>query len=449
QYVAEKELSSAVIKRKAKSGSVVVMKPDTGEILALACFPAFNPNIYTQYSSKNYTNTALTFCYEPGSTMKAFLAAAAIESGRVQPTTQFFCENGAYQVANRVVHDTHEYGTLSLAQIVKVSSNIGAVKIGYQLGFKNYHEFLTKFGFGQKTGIDLPGESGGILRNYAAWRPIDGANACFDQGVSVSVIQMATAFSAIANGGNLMKPYLVKMIADPQGRVAKRFGPQVVRRVISPANSAKMIKILSEVTEEGGTATAAAIEGYQVAGKTGTSQKLDPETKQYSKRKYISSFIGFFPAEKPKLLVFVMIDEPLGQIYGGLVAGPVFRDIGRQVARYLNIMPTGIQVAQGMGTGKDAGDWSPGVRIRVKELSESLASELATDEGITTMPDLRGLSVRQVIRRLQGHDIKLSVDGSGWVVKQDPSPGVPLDKVKVCSVKLSDDPDGSDVSHHQ
>lgn len=338
QYIAEKELATGVGDFSAKSGMVVVMVPRTGAVLALANYPSFNPNVFGEYSRDLWRNRIITDPFEPGSTLKIFTAAAALGSGLVEPETLFFAENGEYSIGENVIHDSHPYGWLSLAQIVKVSSNIGAAKIGEKIGSASLYRALTDFGFGQKTGIDCPGETAGALLPYQRWSKLDTAAIAFGQGVSVSAIQLVRAVAAIANEGILMRPYIVQAVLDQNGGLVKRFGPQKIRQVITPESAAKIRLMMESVVDLGGTGTRAALDGYPSGGKTGTAQKAD-ERGGYAEDRFIASFVGFAPAKRPEIAILVVIDEPQGQHYGGTVAAPVFKRIALKTLDYLNIAP--------------------------------------------------------------------------------------------------------------
>lgn len=338
QYIAEKSLEKAVLEYSAKSGMVVVMSPKKGAVLALAHFPFFNPNSLKDFRPEVWRNRSITDPFEPGSTMKIFLAAAALESGGCTPNTIFFCENGAYRIGRNTVHDTHSHGWLSLQQIVKYSSNIGAVKVTEKIGPEVLYETLHDFGFGLKTGIDCPGETTGSVSHYRRWSKIDTGAIAFGQGVSVSAIQLITAACAIANDGILMKPYIVQAISDPNGRLIKSFAPCKVRRVVSEQTAKTVRRIMTTVISSGGTGEKAALEGYSVCGKTGTAQKTDPNG-GYARGKYVASFIGFAPEDHPELAILVLIDEPRKNHFGGIVAAPAFREIAHETLHYMNINP--------------------------------------------------------------------------------------------------------------
>lgn len=338
QYITESALEEGVTQFAAKSGIAIVMIPETGAVLALAHYPFFNPNAFNSFDRKVWRNRAVTDPFEPGSTLKIFSAAGALESGNCTPNTIFFCENGKYRIGRNTIHDTHPHGWLSLQQIIKYSSNIGTVKVSEMMGSECLYLNLRKFGFGGRTGLDCPGETSGCLSNYRRWSRIDASTISFGQGISISAIQMVSAAAAIANNGILMKPYLVQAVTDHAGRLVKSFEPEKKRRVVSVKTAKKIQRIMKTVSDEKGTGSNAAIEGYSVCGKTGTAQKVDSGGK-YAKGKYMASFIGFFPAKKPAIVIFVIIDEPQDMHYGGVVAAPVFKKIALETVEYMNIPP--------------------------------------------------------------------------------------------------------------
>ncbi|MFH1675284.1 MAG: penicillin-binding protein 2 [Pseudomonadota bacterium] len=339
QYIAENALSEGVKTANAKSGIAVVVEPKSGEILAVANVPTYNPNIFRESEPHTWRNRAFSDSFEPGSTFKAFTAAAAIEARSCTPNTIFYCENGAYRIGRNTINDVHQFGWLSLQQIVKVSSNIGAAKVGEKIGAEDLYKSVKDFGFGEKTGINAPGEAEGSLLSYRKWSDIDAAAISFGQGVSVSALQLAMALSAIANDGILMKPLLALKITDVSGKVIERFKPTCVRQVVSEDTADTVTRILETVITEGGTGVKASLPEYSVAGKTGTAQKANPKARGYLKGKYISSFVGFAPAEDPAIVVVVIIDEPEKESYGGIVAAPVFQKITRETLQYMKVLP--------------------------------------------------------------------------------------------------------------
>ncbi|HEY3307704.1 MAG TPA: penicillin-binding protein [Desulfuromonadaceae bacterium] len=416
QYIAERELSKAVTESGAKNGMALVMESASGRILAMANYPTFNPNSFFRYSPAHLRNRVVADSFEPGSTFKVFLIAAALEEKRVKPTDVFNCENGNYKIADRTIHDTHSYSRLSVSDILKYSSNIGAAKIGFKLGNEQLFRYLRGFGFGERTGIDLPGESPGNLRDQRRWYGVDLANISFGQGVSASAVQLTAAISAIANGGTLMKPYMVERILDDSGNEVQRFEPQALRRIISEDTARKVTTMMESVTASGGTGTNAAVEGYRVAGKTGTAQKVDPVTRGYSANKRTASFIGFVPSDKPRLTIMVVIDEPTTSPYGGVVAAPAFRGIALNSLCYLKVPPQG----ESAKAPKIMAARMPSPPPK-ESLSEGAVLE-SPAEG-ESMPNFRGMSMRRVLQVMEKRNINIRLLGSGRAVEQNPPPG--------------------------
>ena len=336
QYIAEKELEEAVDHARAKSGTIIVMEPRTGAVLAMAVSPRFDPNAVASLTADRWRNRALTDTYEPGSTMKVVVAAAALEERVMMPGSMLFGENGRMTIANTTIHDHEKLGWMTFAQMIQKSSNIGAAKTGMLVGDQRLYRYLQAFGFGQRTDIDLPGEVSGLLKAPREWGRRSLASISMGQEVGVTPLQMITAVSAIANDGVLMKPYVVAEVRDQKGQRMKEILPQVKRRVVSPATAHTLTTIMEGVVSSG-TGTKAAIPGFRVAGKTGTAQKVDPRTGTYSSALSIGSFVGFVPADAPRLTIIVVIDEPQGEAWGGVVAAPVFRRVGEQVLTYLGV----------------------------------------------------------------------------------------------------------------
>ena len=416
QYITEKELAKAVTQSGAKSGMALVMEPQTGRVLAMANYPSFNPNAYFRYSPPLLRNKTIVDSFEPGSTFKVFLIAAALEEKVVTPHDAFNCENGSFAIGGRVIHDTHKYGRLTVADILKYSSNIGAAKIGSRLGQERLYSHLKDFGFGARTGIDLPGEAYGYLRDGSQWFGVELATISFGQGVSATALQLAAAISAVANGGQLMKPYLVETISDENGVELERTSPQVRRRVISPETAATMARMMEGVTTEGGTGMNAAVEGYRVAGKTGTAQKVDPVTRGYSADKRIASFAGFVPADNPRLTILVVVDEPKTSPYGGVVAAPAFSAIAQQTLCYLKVPP----------------DKEIKARHETVEAKAPVPADVTTAaaEGMindgsegTVMPNFHGMSMREVLQAMEKKGLNVKLMGSGRAIEQSPLPG--------------------------
>jgi cell division protein FtsI (penicillin-binding protein 3) len=350
QYIVEKELEEAVARAEAKSGTMIVLDPSTGALLASAVSPRFDPNAVSALRPDRWRNRALTDAYEPGSTMKAVLAAAAIEERVMKPDTLVFGEQGRMAIGNTMIHDHEKLGWLSFAQVIQKSSNVGAAKAGMALGEQRFYRYLQSFGFGERTEIDLPGEAAGLLKHPREWGGRTLASISMGQEIGVTPMQMVSAVAAIANGGVLMRPYVVSEIRDAQGQTLKEVQPHVKRRVISPETARTVTTILEGVVTDG-TGGKAAIAGFRVAGKTGTAQKIDSRTGRYSASQFVSSFVGYVPANNPRLAMIVVIDEPQGESWGGTVAAPVFNRVGEQVLNYLGVS-SDVPVKLAMASGK-------------------------------------------------------------------------------------------------
>jgi cell division protein FtsI (penicillin-binding protein 3) len=301
----------------------------------MASLPGYDLNEFRTASDLVKLNRAISYVYEPGSTMKAASFAAALNERLVTPGTKFSCEGGAWLYKGRVLHDCHDYGVISVADGLKKSSNILTAKLSLMLGKVRLYRYLHDFGIGTKLGIDLPGEEKGIFHPVSKWSGLSPTRIAIGQGVAVTALQMLGVYCAIANDGYLMKPHVIKRIADNGGKTVYEAKPQVLARVIRPDTARTMCRLLSRVTEEHGTGTRARIPGYKVAGKTGTAQK--PVRGGYSSTAYMASFVGFFPADNPEIGIIVVVDEPRKAHYGGVVAAPAFSAIGENVARYLGL----------------------------------------------------------------------------------------------------------------
>lgn len=419
QFLAEKELAEGIKKARAKAGTVIVMDARNGQVLAMASQPDFNPNAAGSFKPSQWRNRALCDTYEPGSTLKTFVMAAALNEGIVKPTDRIFCENGKFRIGGRTIHDHKPHGSLTAAEVVKVSSNIGTAKLGKLLERERLYRYLTDFGFGTPTGIDLPGEVGGLLRKPNQWFEIDLATISFGHGISVTPLQLATATVALANGGYLMSAPLVSKVVDREGNVLEKHEPKVVRQVVSPLSAQQVQDMMSLVSEEGGTGTLSSVPGFKVAGKTGTAQKVDPVTGGYSADKRVSSFVGFVPAKDPRLVILAVVDEPEGVTYGGLVAAPIFSRIADQALRYLKVSPTHPVEASALPALTDMPQDPPPAIGPVDE--EPLTTE--TGEVIATMPDCLGMSYRQVIEAMGRTGLNIKLNGRGKVVEQSPAAG--------------------------
>ncbi|MES1171970.1 MAG: penicillin-binding protein 2 [Bacteroidota bacterium] len=379
-FVTERAITEAQERHHAKGVVAVVMDPHSGNLLALASVPSYNPNDPSGAAERGARNRAITDSFEPGSTMKTFTIAAALDAGVVRPDDRFDCQMGRMMVGKYTIHDTHPHGALTAAEVFKFSSNIGATKIARRLGRQPLADALARFGFGRPTGLGLPGERGGILRTVDKWGDIGFANVSFGQGMTATPLQIVSGMAAIAAGGVYHPPRIVARVVHPDGRfeaVAER--PAV--RVISEKAARAMTSIMVGVTETGGTARAAAIDGYAVAGKTGTAQKVSGG--HYDASKWVSSFIGFAPADNPRVAIAVLVDEPQGGHLGGAVAAPIFREIAEQALRYLHVPPSPALLAKKAAGGR-AGDAKPvdvnagGTRTRAA--SSDSAGDVDVDE---------------------------------------------------------------------
>jgi cell division protein FtsI (penicillin-binding protein 3) len=340
QAAAESALESTILERGAESGSAIVMDPRSGAILAMATYPTFNPNVRDAAFASQWQNKAVLHAYEPGSTFKIFTAASALQEGVVDEEELIDCQGGVMRVASHTYHDWRRgFGIMPFREVLANSSNVGMIKVGLRFKPERFYGWMSAFGFGQLSGIDLPGEAPGILRATERWSSLSQSSMVIGQEVAVTPLQLITAVSAIANGGSLMEPYLVSSIRDADGQVVQQHSPRVRRRVVEPATARRLITVLERVVNgSDGSGTRASIPGYRIAGKTGTAQKIGPAGR-YSQ--YVSSFIGMLPAADPELVVLVMIDspDPSRGYYGSEVAMPAFRQIAETAIRVLRIPP--------------------------------------------------------------------------------------------------------------
>jgi len=386
QSIAYAALADGVRKQHAKGGSVVVIRPRDGAIVAMANWPGFNPNSFADYKPGQWRNRVITDVFEPGSTLKPFTVAAALETGRWKPDSKVFCENGKYRVADYTIHDDHKEGWLDLTGLIARSSNIGAAKIALDIGPEQLYNTLTSVGFKQRSGLGLSGESPGIVPPVGRWGPVETANIAFGQGIAVTPLQLATAFSVLANGGLFVEP---KLLVD--GREQEK------RRVIPEKDARAIVAMLEAATGPEGTGSQAVPPGYRVAGKTGTAQKPSADG-SYADDRFTAVFAGMAPAENPELVVVVVIDEPQGSIYGGQVAAPVFRNIVATALPYLGISPSHNETPR----------WSV--------LHTSTPEPL-----LSAQESLFNLSLREANQVAAARNLKLRAHGSGWVIRQKPS----------------------------
>jgi len=441
QRFAEAELERAVHEQDALAGTLVALDPNTGEVLAMATVPRFDPNRFATATAAQWRNRVITDCYEPGSTFKAVLAAAALGAGVVRPSDRIDCEYGKWAVGNRVIRDSHPHGVLSFADVIAQSSNIGSAKVAERLGSERFGAVLQQFGFGVATGIDLPGEVGGLLRPPARWGRIHLVTTAFGQGIAVTPLQLARAFATLANGGHLMRPYVVRRVTGADGVLRHVGRPHDDGQVLSRQTAAAVTELLVRVTETG-TGKQARIDGFNVAGKTGTAQKVDAHTGRYSARDRMSSFVGYVPAEDPALVVLVVIDSPRKATYGGVVAAPVFRAVAeyglarrgvRPVGGGLRAGPLGPALrADATGVATRAGDAPAGFRGgEPNGTAAPVAADLLQPVALTEperaapggVPTFMGLSMREALVRAHTEGWEVRVDGTGYVIRQEPPPG--------------------------
>ena len=438
QYIAEREVEAAWRRTRSKAAMAVLMDPRTGEILALAIRPTFNPNAFAAATDDERRDRAVTDPFEPGSTFKVILAAAALEEGVARPTDRFYGENGAIKVANATIHDWKKYGWLTFTEVLQNSSNVGAIKIGLAVGKERYYKYIAAFGFGAPAGVGLGGESRGQLRPPSKWSGLSLATMSIGQEISVTALQMVNAFAAIANDGRLMQPTIVRAVLDSQGRTVRTIEPRVVRQVITPDTAHVLTRMMTAVVREG-TGHNAAIPGYEVAGKTGTAQKLDPATRRYSRAPGVLSFVGFVPADDPRLAMLVMLDEPKNEKWGSEAAAPIFAAIGREALRYLNVPPrdtSPVPLERGeVIAGLPAASAHPGDSLDAPRMG-TWSLELAEDAS-AVMPRVERLSLRQAMEMLAPFDVRLEVNGRGLVQGQSPSPGAPLTPGTLCRLTLA------------
>jgi cell division protein FtsI/penicillin-binding protein 2 len=347
QHIAESALAAAMAEHKPKAGLVIVTRPATGEILAMASHPTFDPNNPGESHADSRRNRCISDVAEPGSTFKVVTIAGAVNDRAVNLYEKVDCENGAWLYAGRILHDAHPHGLLSVEEVIYKSSNIGSAKIALRIGPSRLHQYIRAFGFGQRTGIALPGEVSGIARPVSRWSKLSISRIPMGHEIAATPLQLLMAVNAVGNGGRLMKPMIVRSVMDADGNEVTGFAPQVRSRCIDARASMLMTTALRRVTQEGGTGTKAAVDKHDVAGKTGTAQKI--ENGQYV-RKYYSSFVGYLPAGDPQISILVTLDDPSGRAYyGGSVAGPVFKEVAEKTAQYLGIPPQLTQETQVAG----------------------------------------------------------------------------------------------------
>jgi cell division protein FtsI (penicillin-binding protein 3) len=428
QHIVERELKAGVTEHRADGGTAILMDPHTGEILAMATYPSFNPNAFRTATDAVRKNRAVTDLYEPGSTFKIVTASAAIQEGVVSPSDPIDVSAGMIKFAGRPpIEDVFRYGVLTFAEVIAKSSNVGAIKVGLKLGPERLGLYVNRFGFGRITSPDFPGESPGIV-----WDPSrlnDSALASISMGYQVGVtpLQMAAAASAVANGGRLLQPRVVRAVV--RDGVRTPVVPAEAGRPITVRTAAELTSIMEDVVDHG-TGTQARIDGFTVAGKSGTAGKIVAGA--YSKSEYNVSFVGFVPSRKPVFTAIVVVDTPrAGKYYGGSVAAPVFRRIADAALRHMGVAPTVFPAPPVLVDRKAQSAGADGI--------PTVITVAAVDDG-RSMPDLRGLSAREALRRLASRRLTARLQGQGLVVSQTPAPGTPLDAAAACTLVLDRHP---------
>lgn len=458
QYRAEQALMAAVTRSRARSGTAIVLDPRTGEILALANAPTFDPNDAHAVDANLRRNDALQNIYEPGSTFKIVAYSAAIEEKLARPEDRIDCQMGSITVAGRRINDHHPYGTLTLIDALAKSSNVAAIKLGLRVGNPRMYDYIRRFGFGSRTGVELPGETVGLLRPVARWQPSSIGSIAIGQEIGVTPLQVAAAFATLANHGVRIAPHLVREIRGADGSIVSRAEPEQ-RHVVSAQTAQALRGMLESVTLKG-TAKRAQLNGYTAAGKTGTAQKIDPKTRAYSKTKHVASFVGFAPVENPAVVIIVVIDEPVGAYHGGEVAAPVFREIAEQILPDLNIAPDTELLSEPthnlLAQTTHQAEASAKVREELQREEEERQATLprvavSTDQraGLSEivyapatqravlMPDLRGRSVRDAARICAQLGVQLEARGEGRALRQSPAVGTELDAGQVVRIDFA------------
>ena len=439
QYQAEQALNAAIKSSRAKSGTVIVLDPRNGDVLALANAPSFDPNQVSASSAETRSNWALQNIYEPGSTFKVVAFSAALEKKLVRVEDHIDGQGGAITIAGRVIHDHKPFGSLTIPEALAKSSNVAAIKLGLRVGDETMYDHIKRFGFGAKTGIELPGETAGLLRKVERWQPSSIGSIAIGQEVGVTPVQMAAAFGALANDGVRVSPHIIREIRNETGAVVYQPQPEQ-RRVISAETAIALRGMLEGVTLRG-TAKAAQLDGYSAAGKTGTAQKIDPKTKAYSATKFVASFVGFAPVSNPQVVIVVVVDEPGGAYHGGDVAAPIFREVAEQILPILGVMPD-IETKSAPDLVAQV-DSDPERAAKLREEQQRAEQErkatLPTVDSnggrggevvyavgtrkAMLMPDLRGRSVRDVARTCAQLGLQVEARGEGRVFKQSPAAG--------------------------
>jgi cell division protein FtsI (penicillin-binding protein 3) len=450
QHHVERALAEAVRASRARGGTVVIVRPATGEILALASYPTFDPNKVGDSTEIQRRNRAVETAFEPGSIFKLVTYSAAIEERLIRSDTRIDCGGGQIRIADRIIHD-HPYGVLTAAQALAKSSNVAAIKVGMMLGNERFARYIEQFGFGRRTGIELPAESRGLFRPASEWTPVTIGSIPMGHEIAVTAVQTAAAYACIANGGEWLKPHMVSKVTTAYGDVIDEHRPEK-RQVVSQATAATLKAMLEGVVMQG-TGKAAKLGAYRAAGKTGTAQKVDERTGRYSNTRYVASFAGFAPVENPEIACVVSIDEPVGAHHGGTVAAPVFARVVTDALRVLGVAREGdpdsmladdVQIYNLPDVVTDAmppasemdEDPRPSIDIAAEPTSNDPASNRF---GSIVVPDLVGLGIREAVAMCASRGLKMKASGDGVVALQNPSPGSLVARDATCRVKLSRD----------
>jgi cell division protein FtsI (penicillin-binding protein 3) len=472
QYIAERELAAAINKTRALAGTVVVMNPNNGELLAVANWPTFNPNAATGTPAEARMNRAISVLYEPGSTFKLITLAAAFDQGMTNPDEVFDCENGATYVAGHRIHDHKRFGLLTVSDILAQSSDVGAIKIAERLGAPKFYDYIHSFGFGAPTGVDMPGESRGLLRPLGNWTPISIGAISMGQEVGVTPMQLISAVSAIANGGMLYKPHIISEVRRGENALPRDglLAPSEPRRVIQPETAATLRRLMEGVVLNG-TGKLARLDGWTSAGKTGSAQKIDPTTGRYSPTQLIASFAGFAPINNPAIAILVSVDSPVGLHEGSVVAAPVFKRIAEQVLPYLDVsrdVPVSQRLVQAsykkqsQSNDETLGDFTASDFLPLDEQGEQNPSDLqnapgsdfnpsahltlpvtSDEDGEISVPDFSGKTMRDVTEMCLRLGLDPVLVGTSLAAEQTPAAGSQVRRGARITVQFGTPPEKS------
>lgn len=442
QHMLENELAAAVAEFDADQAFGVVLQAQTSAILAMGSTPGFDPNKALRVKPELRRNRAVTDTFEPGSVIKTFAIAAGVREKMIAPNTRIDTEGGQFRIHDRIIREsdsTHKWDHLTVSEILAYSSNIGTTKIAFMVGAESLRKTFSDFGFGSKVGVDLPGEARGVLHPLP-WRPHLFSNISFGQGMTASALQVANAYAAIANGGILKSPYLVQRFRDPETGKFEEVQPREIRRVLSPEDAAALRMMLAGVTAPGGTGINAKVDGFVVAGKTGTAQKVNPNGRGYLPKGYISSFAGFIPANDPQYVIYVVVDHPKkNSFYGSAVAAPLFSRVASYLVRKEGLAPLSLteknlvpHVKRALAGENIVGE--AGAESALKTAAEILSQEKAPL--METVPNVSGLTARQILQKFAGQPVEVKLVGQGTAQDIFPEPGTPMVDLKRIMVIL-------------